>query len=109
MVASDTLRARVVSEILQRQSGQETTAKLYRACCILLICNACILMSVRSMDRWWNEHYQPVSSSDLLRKAKQIQEQSHLEPTESLAEAYSQWKSQLASHWKTGTQGEPIQ
>jgi hypothetical protein len=104
VVPSDTLRGRVVSEILQRQSGQVLAGKLYRFCCIALICNACILMSVRSMDRWWNEHYQPVSSSELLCRAQQIQDSSHMEPAESLAEAYHQWKLQLASHWKNAAQ-----
>jgi hypothetical protein len=36
----------------------------------------------------------------MLRKANDIKKERHLETTESLAEAYSQWKSQLASHWK---------
>lgn len=99
VVPSDTLRGRIVSEILQRESGSELTAKLYRFCCFALIVNASVLMSVRSMDRWWSERYQPISSDKLLLKAQQIQDDSQLNPTESLAEAYSQWKNQLAQHW----------
>jgi len=98
---SDTLRGRVVSEVLRRQSGNEVMSKLYRICCVFLIGNACALMAANSLDRWWNEHSHPVTSSELLRKANQIQKQHKLDPSESLAEAYSQWKSQLASHWKT--------
>ena len=99
VVPSDTLRGRVVSEILRRESGNELSGKIYRFCCLALILNASMLMSARSMDRWWSELYQPVSSNKLLSKAQSIQEQSRLDPTESLAEAYSQWKSQLAEHW----------
>ena len=99
VVPSDTLRGRIVSEILQRESGSELTTKLYRFCCLALIVNASVLMSVRSMDRWWSERYQPISSDKILLKAQQIQDDRQLNPTESLAEAYSQWKKQLAQHW----------
>jgi len=100
VVPSDTLRGRIVSEVLRRESGSELTTKLYRFCCIALILNASALMSIRSMDRWWSEHYQPISSDKLLLKAQQIQDDRQLNPTESLAEAYSQWKNQLAQHWQ---------
>lgn len=103
VVPSDTLRARVVSEVLRRQAGTEIMDKLYRICCVFLIGNACALMSVRSLDRWWDENCQPITSSELLHKADQLQKRDRLDPTESLAEAYSQWKSQLASRWKTTT------
>ncbi|MFM7974109.1 MAG: hypothetical protein ACKO8U_03485 [Pirellula sp.] len=98
---SDTLRGRVVSEVLRRQSGNEIISKLYRICCVFLIGNTCALMAANSLDRWWDEHSHLVTSSELLRKADQIQKQHKLDPSESLAEAYSQWKSQLATHWKT--------
>ena len=100
MVPSDTLRSRVVSEVLGRHSGKQITDAIGRCCSILLIGSAVTLMSVRSLDRWWDRHYHPVSSSEILHKANDIKKERHLETTESLAEAYSQWKSKLASHWK---------
>ena len=100
VLTTDTLRGRVVSEVLQRERAASLVNQLSRFSVLLLICNACILMSVRSLDRWWHDHYQPVSSIELVRKAGEIQQESRLEPTESLAEAYGQWKSTLASHWE---------
>ena len=98
---SDTLRSRVVLEVLRREAGNENLSKLYRVCCVVLIGNAIALMSANSFHRWWDEHAHALTSSELLRRADMLQKQNRLDPAESLAEAYSQWKSQLASHWKT--------
>jgi hypothetical protein len=100
VLTTDTLRGRVVCEVLQRERAASLVNQLSRFSVLLLICNACILMSVRSLDRWWHDHHQPVSSIELVRKADEIQQGSRLGPTESLAEAYGQWKSKLASHWE---------
>ncbi|MFM8571326.1 MAG: hypothetical protein ACKOAU_06990 [Pirellula sp.] len=107
VVPSDTLRGRVVSEVLRRHSGREFANNLSRFCCLALICQACVLMTVRSMDRWWSDHYHPVSSRELLTQAHAIQRESRLDANESLAEAYSQWKTRLASHWKSGDEYRP--
>lgn len=106
VVPSDTLRGRVVGEVRRRESGKQLADKIHRICCTLLIFIATSIMSVRSLDQWWGQPIEPVSSSDILRKANELQKESRLDPTESLAEAYSQWKMQLASHWKTNR--EPI-
>ena len=91
---SDTLRGRVVSEVLRRQSGNEILSKLYRVCCVFLSGNACALMAANSLDRWWNELSHQVTSSELLRKANQIQKKHKPDPTQSLAEAKIHWKAQ---------------
>jgi len=100
VLATDTLRGRIVGEALQRDQAASLANRLSRFSVLLLICNACILMSIRSLDRWWHDHYQPLFSVELVRRADEIQQGSRLEPTESLAMAYGQWKSKLASHWE---------
>jgi hypothetical protein len=101
VLATDTLRGRIVGEVLQRDQAASLANRLSRFSVLLLICNACVLMSIRSLDRWWQDHYQPLFSLELVRRADEIQQGSRLEPTESLAMAYGQWKSKLASHWET--------
>jgi len=100
VLATDTLRGRIVGEVLQRDQAASLANRLSRFSVLLLICNACILMSIRSLDRWWHAHYQPLFSVELVRRADEIQQGSRLEPTESLAMAYGQWKLKLASHWE---------
>lgn len=100
VLATDTLRGRIVGEVLQRDRAASLAKRLSRFSVLLLICNACILMSIRSLDRWWHDHYQPLFSVELVRRADEIQQGSRLEPAESLAMAYGQWKSKLASHWE---------
>ena len=100
VLATDTLRGRIVGEVLQRDQAASLANRLSRFSVLLLICNACVLMSIRSLDRWWHDHYQPLFSLELVRRADEIQQGSRLEPTESLAMAYGQWKSKLASHWE---------
>jgi hypothetical protein len=113
VLASDTLRGRIVGEVLQRDQAASLANRLSRFSVLLLICNACVLMSIRSLDRWWHDHYQPLFSLELVRRADEIQQGSRLEPTESLAMAYGQWKSKLASHWEKdfhqGTVEGPIE
>ena len=113
VLATDTLRGRIVGEVLQRDQAASLSNRLSRISVLLLICNACILMSIRSLDRWWHDHYQPLFSVELVRRADEIQQGSRLEPTESLAMAYGQWKSKLASQWEKdfhqGTVEGPIE
>ena len=113
VLATDTLRGRIVGEVLQRDQAASLANRLSRFSVLLLICNACVLMSIRSLDRWWHDHYQPLFSLELVRRADEIQQGSRLEPTESLAMAYGQGKSKLASHWEKdfhqGTVEGPIE
>jgi hypothetical protein len=109
VLATDTLRGRIVGEVLRRDQAASLTNRLSRFSVLLLICNACVLMSIRSLDRWWHDHYQPLFSLELVRRADEIQQGSRLEPTESLAMAYGQWKSKLASHWEKDFHQGPLE
>ena len=109
VLATDTLRGRIVGEVLQRDQAASLANRLSRFSVLLLICNACVLMSIRSLDRWWHDHYKPLFSLELVRRADEIQQGSRLEPTESLAIAYGQWKSKLASHWEKDFHQGPME
>jgi hypothetical protein len=109
VLATDTLRGRIVGEVLRRDQAASLTNRLSRFSVLLLICNACVLMSIRSLDRWWHDHYQPLFPLELVRRADEIQQGSRLEPTESLAMAYGQWKSKLASHWEKDFHQGPLE
>jgi hypothetical protein len=102
VVPSDTLRGRIVGEALRRHRDEQTDRRILRYGFTFLLARVCVLFAFAALEKRFEDRLRPVTSDVLLRRADELRAEGGLEPAESLALAYDEWRMHLkASGWTT--------
>jgi hypothetical protein len=100
VVPSDTLRGRIVGEALRRDRDEQNDRKILRYGFTLLLASVCVVFAFAELEKRFEDRFRLVTSDALLRRADQLRAEGDLEPAESLALAYDEWRMHLkASGW----------
>lgn len=96
---SDRLRGRVLVRAKQWVADRWSDRVLFRSSLALAMGLLCLMIAVQRLESWWIDHPAVISSARIESAAARLADEKHLQTNESVAEAYREWRENLAAKW----------
>jgi hypothetical protein len=96
---TEPLRGQILVRAKEWSADRTRDRALFRTSAAAALCLICAMFTMSRLEVWWINHPAVISSARMQERADRLAKEHHLQSSESMADAFQQWRENLASKW----------
>ncbi|MEI8213315.1 MAG: hypothetical protein WCI02_14295 [Planctomycetota bacterium] len=96
---TDSLRGQILVRAKEWNADRTRDRAIFRTSTAAALCLICAMFTMSRLEVWWINHPAVISSARMQERADRLAKEHHLQSSESIADAFQQWRENLASKW----------